>query len=78
MILNQSQAEAIYSAMCAMNNVGGRIAVNFDEDKAESINIFEKADGTVSVWQRNYGLTHNDETHTSQAAFATAYGLDHA
>lgn len=76
MILNQAQAEAVLNAMCALNNVGGRLAANLDEDKPESINVFERADGTVSVWQRNHGVTHNEETHTTQAAFAAAYGLN--
>ena len=73
MILNTDQAQAIYSAMCALNNVSARIAVNIDQ--TESINVFERHDGSISVWQKNHGQTHNEETHTSQAAFAAVYGV---
>ena len=71
MILNKTQAEAVFSAMCALNSIGARIAVNIDQ--AESINVFERPDGSISVWQQNHGQTHNEETHTSQAAFASVY-----
>lgn len=74
-ILNHSQAEAVYSAMCALNNVGARIAANMPTRDGESVNVFERENGTVSIWLQNHGVTHSDETHTTQAAFAIAYGL---
>lgn len=69
MILTQAQAEAVYSAMVALNNVGGRIAAAIDGGEKE---VCGMRDGAVVV-HANYGLT--EEQHANQAAFATAYGL---
>lgn len=65
-ILNQAQAEAVYSAMCALNNVGGRIAANIGV-----INVYESIDGWVQV--TSPGLP--TEVYATQSEFATAYGL---
>lgn len=72
MILNQAQAEAIYSAMCALNNVGGRIAVMIDFNKASEREIVQDNYGNVLV-KSDLGM--KVERHTSQAAFAAAYSL---
>lgn len=69
MILTQAQAEAVYSAMCALNNVGARIAASIDGGENE---VCEMHDGTVVI-HANFGLTK--EQHANQAAFAAAYGL---
>lgn len=77
MILNQSQAEAVYSAMCALNNVGARatrIAVpgkDGDDDAA----VVERPDGAVVVLGILGSIPFDEEIHASQSAFAAAYGL---
>jgi len=77
LILNQSQAEAVYSAMCALNNVGGRVQATFGDRASESVHAFEKDCGSVRVVQvRRYRVVLA-ENYPNQSAFATAYGLDH-
>lgn len=73
MILTQAQAESIYSAMVALNNVNGRINATL----GRSTRVAQRPRGTITV------LTLVDESdwepqeiHESQAAFATAYGLN--
>lgn len=67
-ILTKAQAEAVYSAMCALlNNVEFR-ACDLSFGKA----IVKRAsNGTISV----IGTVGDDECYDSQFAFATAYGL---
>lgn len=68
LILNQSQAEAVYSAMCVLNNVDFR-ACDLSFGKAI---VKQTSSGTISV----IGTVGDDEQYASQAAFATAYGLN--
>ena len=74
MILNQSQAEAVYSAMCALNKAGAKIKASIqpvDED-GDWLFVEECPDsGQVTITR---GL-HRVACHTSQATFAGAYGL---
>lgn len=65
-ILNQSQAEAVYSAMCALNNVGMRIDANI-----RATRVVEGPGGGVVV----FGYAQPTEQYANQSAFATAYGL---
>jgi hypothetical protein len=67
-ILNQSQAEAVYSAMCALNNIGGSISALIG-----SIRVEETYSGKIQVW----GVRNIDapDSFNSQADFAKAYGL---
>lgn len=77
-ILNQAQAEAVYSAMCALNNVGARIehmTMPLRGDGGESVAVVERFDQTIDVWQSCNGQSHSTERHADQSAFATAYGL---
>lgn len=67
MILNTDQAQAVYSAMCALNNVGMRMHC---QDK--SVMAHEYADGVVHVSSQNWPAI---ETYPSQQAFAEAYGV---
>ena len=67
MILTQAQAEAVYSAMCSLNNVSGRI----DAHISSAGRVVECANGVVLVTA--YGKQSED--YSSQSAFATAYGL---
>lgn len=70
LILNQAQAEAVYSAMCALNNVGGRL-VCIVQEAAE---VSEAASGSIFVRRQNASFGAN-EHYEDQSAFATAYGL---
>lgn len=65
-ILTQTQAEAVYSAMCALNNVGGTAA------DLSLGNAVIKSDMSGAV--RIFGKT-DDEEYASQHAFAAAYDL---
>lgn len=67
MILNQAQAEAVYSAMAALNNVGN-IAGDLTLSEGLRVQWLE------SVTVRD-GLSGPLEYYLNQAAFATAYGL---
>jgi len=70
MILNQAQAEAVYSAMCALNNVSGVIKCRID-----AIEVVEHANRLVVV-NSGCGAGYQSERYEDQAAFATAYGLN--
>lgn len=73
MILTQTQAEAVYSAMRALNNIAAdgtaRIKTVVD-DLTEYIKVDWK-DGDVLIG----GPFVHTEWHHSQEAFAIAYGL---
>lgn len=78
MILSQAQAEAVYSAMRALNNVGGRIHVSLpDQDRRIIVREFDF--GEISVWGANgedeFDMHSTIEGHANQSAFAAAYGL---
>lgn len=66
MILNQAQAEAVYSAMFALNNVNGRIDAQMPSGR-----VVEGANGVILVT----AFSKPSEDYSNQAAFATAYGL---
>jgi len=71
LILNQAQAEAVYGAMCALNNVGGRARIDFE---SHMITVIEYPSGSVHV-VRGMGGLGNSEVYDDQAAFTYAYGL---
>lgn len=76
LILNQSQAKAVYSAMCALNNVGGRIATTIAiVDAGTHVNAYETSLGVVFLVKVCDFDRVDSEEYESQAAFATAYGL---
>lgn len=66
MILNQSQAAAVYSAMCALNNVGARIDVHLPSGR-----VVEGPNGVILVT----AYAKPSEDYNNQSAFAAAYGL---
>lgn len=68
MILTKAQAEAVYSVMCALNNVGGRADIAID---AKHLKIIEATDGQIAIWVKNFP----EEVYANQSAFAAAYGL---
>lgn len=79
MILSTEQAKAVYSAMCALNNVGARLAahgIGYDAD-GFAISAEQSETGLLSI---GTGFApHADrkvlERHGGKNAFATAYGL---
>lgn len=74
-ILSQSQAEAVFSAMNSLNNVGGLIDVVMPRREGGFISV--KANHTgVHVFFRLGGETREHEPHPNQEAFAAAYGLN--
>lgn len=75
-ILTQAQAEAVYSAMCALNNVGARVQV-FGLD-ADGLEVRERANGCVVIGYLVGNARRGTvlESHADQSAFATAYGLN--
>lgn len=64
-ILNKSQAEAVYSAMCELNNVSGYI-----DAVLQGVRVKEHANGVVQITKKG-----ESEDYSNQSAFATAYGL---
>jgi hypothetical protein len=76
MVLNTSQAQAVYSAMCALNNVGGRIKTEITQGRDDELRVLEMDDGSVSILYVETGRVADSERYTNQAAFAIAYGLN--
>lgn len=80
-ILTQAQAEAVYSAMCHLNNVGAQIKVRIPttgNPAIESgclISVYEDEEGPVYVAAISVYRTTQREVHDNQAAFAAAYNL---
>lgn len=72
LILNPSQARAVYDAMCALNNVGGKISV----EVTPRISVKELDAGNVVIYERpTSDPVVRAESFASQAGFATAYSL---
>lgn len=77
LILTKPQAEAVYSAMCALNNAGGKVDVTFGTPD-DGINVYQykwRASGKVYVYRMSRGAVMGDECYADQSAFAAAYGL---
>ena len=72
MILNQAQAEAVYSAMCALNNVSAKVKVNLPIGGGLGIRVNENL-GVIYI--TGEGWCSGRETYSNQAEFATAYKL---
>ena len=71
LILTQAQAEAAYSAMCALNNVSSRLMATFEE----KLRVVERSCGGIYVLEMLQGEWSPSERYDDQAAFATAYSL---
>ena len=69
-ILNKSQAEAVYSAMCALNNIG---SVSSEFKLPNDVWVLAGVLGGVTISTGVYGA--KIESHSTQANFASAYGL---
>lgn len=76
LILTTAQAQAVYSAMCALNNVCAKIDTEVPAGSAGSgmiARVYEAHSGAVVVCS---GRSDPVEQYDNQAAFAAAYGLD--
>lgn len=73
MILNQ--AEAVYSAMAYLNNVGAKLDVKIPTGGGLATRVLEAMQGQVLVIEET-SMSINRERHENQAAFATAYNLN--
>lgn len=71
MILNKSQAEAVYSAMAALNNLG---TVYLFKVEYPTYGVRAAIGDPVTV--RGGEDSYEIETYADQAAFAAAYGLN--
>lgn len=79
LILTKAQAEAIYSAMCALNNVGGKVDayvpnLSNPAKKGHLVAVREMGATTVEV-RAGFDEEEEREDYRNQAAFAAAYGL---
>lgn len=73
MILNKAQAQAVYSAMVALNNVYGYARIELEK----GIVVEEAKSGRVEVTRPFAGGKQIEvEGYHTQMAFAFAYGLD--
>lgn len=74
LILTAAQAEAVYSGMCALNNVGARL----DAFRENEFHAREMESGHVVVHKLPptfAAVSSGPEIYDSQSAFAAAYGL---
>lgn len=73
--LNKSQAKAIYDAMCALNNVDGKIKTLITEQE-KTIIVSEQLNGCVLVTMfNNNTYPCASEKYATQADFAEAYAV---
>lgn len=80
MTLTKPQAEAVYVALCALNNVGGEahgpqfIELKFADANGVLCGV-RASDATRAVWVDSLGGGEDTERHADHDAFATAYGI---
>ncbi|CUJ51746.1 hypothetical protein [Achromobacter xylosoxidans] len=70
LILTPAQAQAVYSAMCALNAVGGKLETTVDEVLVR-VGVLTGRVSVVSAFDADDRL----EIYDDQDAFAAAYGL---
>lgn len=70
-VLSHAQAAATYSAMCALNNIGGTLCARLDGGRIE---IEETQAGSILI--HTEGSDRAREVYESQADFAVAYRVD--
>jgi len=76
-LLNRAQAEAMMSAMAAMNNVGGRLHACIDLDWGGTLHVNESVDHAIHIWisPATGTAVGTGERHSDQNAFAAYYGV---
>ena len=80
MILTKPQAEAVYNAICELNNVGGKVDAsvpNLSNPKkhGHSVVVREMSAGVIEV-RAGFAEGAEREDYHNQSAFATAYGIN--
>lgn len=79
-LLSHTQAEAVYSAMVALNNVGARAHVRFELEDGATLHTCEYEDKTVQVFIGDAVGNRADggsfEQFRTQNDFAKAYGIE--
>lgn len=77
MILNNSQAKAVYNAMCELNNINGKIKATFEQTSVDTFtNVFEKEENGIVIVNKVVKFTIVErEVFTNKAEFQTAYGV---
>lgn len=78
-ILNRAQAEAVYSAMVALNNVGARVHARFDLEDSATLHVCEYEDGSVQIFigdALGSPAGGGVEQFSAQNDFAKAYGFE--
>jgi hypothetical protein len=68
LLLTPAQAEAVYSAMCALNNIGSTL-----QTTVRGVCVRVSDSGEVHVWEPFTSKTY--ELYATQHEFATTYGL---
>lgn len=80
-MLNPAQAEAMYSAMVALNNVGGRLhaMIDLEDENVQYLHVVEYEDKSVWVFvgsATGHRAGGSYEKYDDWNAFAAAYELD--
>jgi hypothetical protein len=79
MILNQSQARAIYSAMAELNTVSGKLQCRIPTPSAHTfIHVKEHSGCDIHIWFGDFGghpISRTTERYDTQGLFAEAYGV---
>ena len=74
LVLTVTQAEAVYAAMCSLNNISARFhALDLQMPGRPIIQVHEAEDGSIVISTLHQRL----EMYANQAAFALAYRLRH-
>ncbi|ABL96786.1 hypothetical protein BcepF1.055 [Burkholderia phage BcepF1] len=76
-ILNKSQAEAVYRAMCELNNIGARADITIGDPGDAHITVKESRFGQIVIVQSfdDPYRDHARESHLNQGDFKLYYGL---
>lgn len=74
-ILNQAQAEAVFSAMLALSTVGGKLHASFDDGRGTVATVTDHGETGIRVTSIDPRAQRIGDWHEDQTDFATAYGL---
>lgn len=68
-ILNQTQAKAIYLAICLLSDIGARVDMALD-----GLNVSVREDILGRIIIKKWGI-NSDEIYSDISAFTTAYNI---
>ncbi|MDX9971914.1 MAG: hypothetical protein RBU21_02880 [FCB group bacterium] len=74
--LTLAQAEAVYDAMIALNDVSGRVQATIPIGDGADLRVFEKESGEVHVVLVAEHIAQKWRVYDDQHAFAVAHGLE--